>query len=183
MRRPGGKAGLILEIATGFSTTAWRLIRILDRLNLIKGNLERLKLKPLQLLAADASHPATWWDGQLFDYILLDAPCSGTGVIRRHPDIKILRQANDIRQYAGQQTALLTALWPLLKPGGRLLYTTCAILPEENAELISSFCQAHPDAKPLPIAIEIGLPQKIGHQLLPATEGNDGFYYALISKL
>lgn len=179
---PGGKTGHILEASPNLSTLV-AVEKDSARLQLVKENIERLNLgTPTQLLLADAAHPATWWDGQQFDRILLDAPCSGTGVIRRHPDIKILRKAEDIAAYARQQSVLLTALWPLLKPSGRLLYTTCSIFPEENVQVMNRFCQSHADANALPVSIPAGIPQKIGLQLLPEPKAHDGFYFALLEK-
>ncbi len=180
---PGGKTCHILEAAPDLA----ELIAIdqnADRLRRVEENIVRLQLSStaLRLLAADASDPKQWWDGRQFDRILLDAPCSGTGVIRRHPDIKILREPSDIMAGARQQMRLLTVLWPLLKPGGHLLYTTCSIFTEENTETIESFCRDHHDAVSLPVALKPGIPQKIGHQLLPVAQGSDGFYYALLTK-
>ena len=180
---PGGKTCHILESMPDLA----ELIAIdqnAERLRRVEENIIRLQLPAtaLRLLAADAAHPEQWWDGRQFDRILLDAPCSGTGVIRRHPDIKILRQADDIAAYARQQALLLSALWPLLKPGGHLLYTTCAIFPQENTGTIEHFCRDHLDATSLSIAIKPGIPQKMGRQLLPAAESHDGFYYALLTK-
>lgn len=179
---PGGKTAHILETAPNLAELV-AIDQDPERLERVKENIQRLKLRtPLQLFAADAAEPAQWWDGQLFDRILLDAPCSGSGVIRRHPDIKILRQVNDIVAYAEQQWVLLSALWPLLKPGSRLLYTTCSIFAEENEQVVQRFCQTHADAQPLPVAIPVGIPQKMGHQLLPDPQANDGFYYAILLK-
>lgn len=180
---PGGKACHILEIQPDLA----QLLAIdhdPDRLQRITENMERLKLTARgRLLAADAAKPETWWDGELFDRILLDAPCSGTGVIRRHPDIKILRKPDDIASYTQQQTTLLQALWPLLKVNGRLLYTTCSVFPQENEQVIQHFCQIHPDAKPQPIATNFGIAQTLGRQLFPTPQSHDGFYYALIVKV
>ena len=179
---PGGKTAYILEAAPELAQLT-ALDQDPDRLERVQENIQRLKLRTrLQLFAADAAQPTAWWDGQLFDRILLDAPCSGTGVIRRHPDIKILRQAQDIAAYAQQQFVLLSALWPLLKPGGRLLYTTCSILPEENEQLISRFSQAHADVKIEPVDIQVGIAQTIGRQLFPTLQSHDGFYYAILIK-
>lgn len=179
---PGGKTAHILEAQPDLAQCI-ALDQDAGRLQRVEENIQRLKLQTrLQILAADAARPDTWWDGQYFDRILLDAPCSGTGVIRRHPDIKVLRRPADIAAYAQQQWALLTALWPLLKPGGCLLYTTCSIFPEENTQLISRFCSQYTDAKSLPIPFNVGLPQETGRQLFPTLDAHDGFYYALLSK-
>ncbi len=180
---PGGKTCHILEAASDL-TELIAIDQKAERLRRVEENIQRLQLplQALRLLTADAAQPEQWWDGRHFDRILLDAPCSGTGVIRRHPDIKILREPSDIIASARQQKRLLTVLWPLLKPGGLLLYTTCAIFTEENTEIIESFCRDNHDAVPLPIDLKQGIPQKIGHQLLPTAQSTDGFYYALLTK-
>jgi 16S rRNA (cytosine967-C5)-methyltransferase len=153
------------------------------RLKRVRENLDRLGLQA-DLLTADAMETRSWWDGVLFDRILLDAPCSGTGVIRRHPDIKLLRHQDDIVKLVSQQSDLLTALWPCLAHGGLLLYTTCSVLPEENDHLISSFLQQTSDAKYEGIAADWGVECSNGRQLLPdAASGPDGFFYSLLRKL
>lgn len=180
---PGGKTSHILELEPKLG----RLIAIdkdAERLLRIKENITRLQLAHdnVQLKLSDATHTNHWWDGKPVDRILLDAPCSGTGVIRRHPDIKVLRHPEDIEQLKRQQLKLLTRLWPLLAPGGKLIYSTCSILPAENEQLIESFVQTHKDAKPLPIEMDWGIALPIGHQLLPEPDGPDGFYYAILQK-
>lgn len=180
---PGGKTTHILEAANFIS----QLIAIdfdSERLQRIRENCQRLQLsqKLLKCIVADAGDTKSWWDNRLFDRILLDAPCSATGVIRRHPDIKILRQYQDIVQCAKQQTSLLNALWPLLKPGGYLLYTTCSIFPLENEKVIEKFCGNHPDAIISPVRLKAGLEQKHGRQLLPEIQAHDGFYFSLLLK-
>jgi 16S rRNA (cytosine967-C5)-methyltransferase len=153
------------------------------RLKRVRENLDRLGLQA-DLLTADAMETRSWWDGVLFDRILLDAPCSGTGVIRRHPDIKLLRHQDDIAKLVSQQLDLLTALWPCLAHGGLLLYTTCSALPRENDHLISSFLQQTSDAKYEGIAADWGVECSNGRQLLPdAASGPDGFFYSLLRKL
>ena len=132
--------------------------------------------------AADAAAPDQWWDGRLFDRILLDAPCSGTGVIRRHPDIKALRRPEDITTAAHTQRRLLEALWPLLNPGGMLLYATCSILAAENQEQIGRFVDAHADAQELAIDRPWGHALAHGWQILPGENDMDGFYYARLIK-
>ena len=112
----------------------------------------------------------------------MDAPCSATGVIRRHPDIKLCRRQQDIPTLANQQLALLVALWPLLTPGGILLYTTCSILPQENEAVITEFLSSHHNAKTIAITLPIGKPCKHGFQILPGEGGSDGFYYAKLNK-
>lgn len=177
---PGGKTAHILETEPKLS----ELLAIdisEERCKRITENVNRLQLKA-KIITADASQPKTWWDGVLFDRILLDAPCSATGVIRRHPDIKFLRQPNDIANLAKEQLALLKTLWKLLKPNGRLLYATCSILPAENSEVIQEFLSQEPTAIPLPMNIAWGQALPVGHQLLPGQNNMDGFYYALIEK-
>lgn len=168
---PGGKTAHLLERAD-IALTAVDISPA--RLKRIRATLERLKLPTATLIAGDAAQPDDWWDGQLFDAILLDAPCSATGVIRRHPDIKYLRHAEDVAATAVLQQALLDALWALLRPGGRLLYATCSVLPAENAAQIEAFCQQHKDAH---LASTPG-----SGQILPGTEGMDGFFYALLVR-
>ncbi len=133
-------------------------------------------------ICADAADVEKWWDGQLFDRILLDAPCSATGVIRRHPDIKLLRQPSDIAQLAVEQTRLLNALWSLLQAGGLLVYVTCSILAEENIDVIKSFLSSHPNAKEEKINSTWGLGCEVGKQILPGMHGMDGFYFACLRK-
>jgi 16S rRNA (cytosine967-C5)-methyltransferase len=123
----------------------------------------------------DATEPATWWDGRPFDRILVDAPCTATGVIRRHPDIKLLRRAADVPELVSRQRLLLERLWPLLKPGGKLLYSTCSLLRAENQALVAE-CVAAGMAQLDPSTPGPGL------QLLPGDRDTDGFYYALMSR-
>jgi 16S rRNA (cytosine967-C5)-methyltransferase len=144
-------------------------------------NLERLQLKA-EVLVADASQPDQWWDGSLFDRILLDAPCSATGVIRRHPDIKLLRGAEDIKKLVEIQQNLLSALWACLKPGGLLLYTTCSVLKQENEEIVASFLARSNNAKYEAIAADWGVECLYGRQLFPIDNCHDGFFYSLLSK-
>ncbi|MCJ8272540.1 MAG: 16S rRNA (cytosine(967)-C(5))-methyltransferase RsmB, partial [Psychrosphaera sp.] len=141
---PGGKTCHILEQDTDNEVIALDINS--RRLQQIEQNTSRLKLNAT-LITADASAIDDWWDGQLFDRILIDAPCSGTGVIRRHPDIKLLRRPEDISNLAAQQRLLLNTLWPLLKPGGLLMYTTCSALKQENEQQIADFLHQHPQAE------------------------------------
>lgn len=175
---PGGKAAAILEHANcellAIDISAERIIRLRE-------NLARLDLKA-ELLTADAADPASWWDNRSFDRILIDAPCSGSGVIRRHPDIKLLRQSRDIDELGRLQQRLLRALWPLLRRGGKLLYATCSILPEENAEQMQRFLAVHDDAVAETVDLHCGKALSVGRQILPGEQGMDGFYYARISK-
>jgi 16S rRNA (cytosine967-C5)-methyltransferase len=173
---PGGKTAHLLECAdvevTALDADPARLERVNETLT-------RLKLRA-RALAADASRPDTWWDGQTFDAILLDAPCSASGIVRRHPDVRWLRRSSDIPALARTQDAILQALWPLLKPGGHLLYCTCSVFKEEGQDRIDAFLQRTPDAHAQPSP---------GH-LLPVVEyldpsrndRGDGFFYALLTK-
>lgn len=176
---PGGKTLHLLEhqpdmVLVALDSDPARLTRITE-------NLDRAGCTAV-LVTGDAAHPDAWWDGTRFDRILVDAPCSATGVIRRHPDIKTLRRADDLAPLAATQGAILDALWPLLAPGGRLLYATCSILPEENERQIRRFLAAHPDAREEPIEGEWGRPRAHGRQILPGELGMDGFYYACIKR-
>lgn len=177
---PGGKTCHLLEL-TGGAAHVTALDIDAQRLPRVQQNLDRLSLSAT-LLCADAVDTATWWRGMPFDRILLDAPCSATGVIRRHPDIKLLRRAKDIDKLAALQSALLKALWPLLKAGGYLLYATCSTLPEENEQVIETFMQAMPEIINIPIESEWGVARAVGRQLLPQFDGHDGFYYAKLHK-
>ncbi|WP_457788430.1 16S rRNA (cytosine(967)-C(5))-methyltransferase RsmB [Pseudomonas sp. PL-6] len=177
---PGGKTCHLLEVEP-----ALREVVAVDleakRLARVRENLERLQLDAT-LIAADARDTATWWDGTPFQRILLDAPCSATGVIRRHPDIKLTRQPEDIPALAQLQGELLDALWPTLAPGGVLLYATCSVLPTENSETVAAFLARTPDAQEVTIAGDFGLQSPQGRQLLPQLDGHDGFYYAKLIK-
>ena len=132
---------------------------------------------------ADILDLDSWWDSQLFDRILVDAPCSATGVIRRHPDIKLLRNKQEIQKLVVLQGQILEALWPCLQKNGLLLYTTCSLLPEENDQQIESFLQSTDSAKYEGIAADWGVECRYGRQLLTgAREGPDGFFYSLLKK-
>lgn len=176
---PGGKTCHILEHSPNAQVVAVELEE--TRMLRVRENLQRLGLSA-ELHVADACATETWWDGKLFDRILLDAPCSATGVIRRHPDIKLLRRAEDIEALASLQQQLLSALWPLLAPGGLMIYATCSILPQENQENVAKFVEAQPDALHLPIDSAWGIACTFGRQLLPTQGGHDGFYYARLQK-
>lgn len=175
---PGGKTAHLLELTNDLDLIALDINA--RRLARTKENLERLGLKAT-LKREDATKPDEWWDGQPFDRILLDAPCSGTGVIRRHPDIKWLRRKSDIPILIKRQLDLLAALWPLLTPGGMILYATCSIFKAENVSVITAFLRSHPDATDQPIEAEWGQRMRVGQQLLPASE-YDGFYFARLLK-
>ena len=178
---PGGKTCHILEVepklagVVAVDLEAKRLVRVRE-------NLERLGLSA-ELIAADGRDTATWWDGKPFQRILLDAPCSATGVIRRHPDIKLTRQPDDIAALATLQGELLDAMWPTLEVGGILLYATCSTLPTENTEVIEAFLARTPGARELDIAGQFGIKQPHGRQLLAQEGGHDGFYYAKLIKI
>lgn len=176
---PGGKTGHLLEICRDIELVALDIEG--KRLERVKQNLDRLGLEA-SLVAADAAKPAQWWDEKPFDRILLDAPCSATGVIRRHPDIKLLRRDQDIEQLVALQRTILDALWPLLVPGGMLVYATCSVLPQENSEQLANFLARHDDAMESPLKVEWGTSESVGRQILPDQDGMDGFYYACIKK-
>ncbi len=177
---PGGKTGHILELETELAEVV-ALDLEARRLERVQENLQRLN-KTATLCCGDASDLDSWWDGKLFDRILLDAPCSATGVIRRHPDIKLLRTRADIVKLAEVQAHLLNSLWPLLKPDGLLVYATCSILPEENSQIIQQFLATTPVASEVVIDKDWGIAQTSGRQLFPQPNGHDGFYYACLKK-
>jgi 16S rRNA (cytosine967-C5)-methyltransferase len=177
---PGGKAAHILELQPGLK----ELVAVdndAKRMERVGETMSRLQLNA-NLIVGDGSQPADWWDGQPFERILLDAPCSATGVIRRHPDIKILRRSEDIDGLAAQQKAILDAVWPLLATGGVLVYATCSILKQENEAQMMAFLAAHPDAEDYPIVADWGRPCAVGRQILSGELGMDGFYYARLRK-
>jgi len=180
---PGGKTAHLLE-RTDCAVLA--LDKDAQRLHRVDDTLRRLGLQA-NTLAADAAQPDAWWDGQRFDRILLDAPCSASGISRRHPDIRWLRRAADIPALASTQTALLDALWPLLQPGGKLLYATCSVFPQEGAEQAAAFLARHADAIASPAPGQL-LPQEPQHSRSgdtaapPAAHSQDGFFYALFTK-
>lgn len=172
---PGGKSAHLLELAD------LELIAVDndgERVERLKHNFTRLGLKPHRIIRGDATHPAEWWDGRPFDRILADVPCSASGVVRRHPDIKWLRRESDLAQFAAIQRKTLDALWQILAKGGKLLYVTCSIFAEENGLQVESFLNRHPDAHLLPLAV----PEIVEGQLLPDFH-HDGFFYALLEKL
>jgi 16S rRNA (cytosine967-C5)-methyltransferase len=178
---PGGKTCHILEAESALAGVvavdleAKRLVRV-------KENLERLGLNA-ELIAADGRDIEKWWDGKPFQRILLDAPCSATGVIRRHPDIKLTRQPDDIVALAQLQGELLDAMWKTLEVGGILLYATCSTLPTENTEVIAALLERTPGARELDLATAAGIKQPHGRQLLAQQGGHDGFYYAKLIKI
>ena len=175
---PGGKTCHLLERA---DLQLLAVERESSRAARIRENLARLHLQ-CEVRVGDAGEASKWWDGKPFDRILLDAPCSATGVIRRHPDIKLHRRDTDIPALAQQQRGLLDALWPLLQAGGRLLYATCSILRAENEHVIDAFLRTHADAEIIPLDLPAGRAAGSGWQLLPGDGGLDGMYYAAIRK-
>jgi 16S rRNA (cytosine967-C5)-methyltransferase len=177
---PGGKTAHILE--QGESLEVWALEKDGARVQSLMQTLSRLGLDA-RVVEADAGDVEAWWDGRPFDRILLDAPCSATGVIRRHPDIRIHRRPADIDRLREEQQRLLRALWPLLRPGGMLLYATCSILPEENIDQVALFLDERVDAREFALPLEYGLKQSSGRQILPGEQGMDGFFYAGIIKI
>ena len=177
---PGGKTAHIIE-ATDAKVKLTALEIDPQRLLRIRQNMQRLGHE-VEIIEGDASKPEIWWSGRKFDRILLDAPCSGSGVIRRHPDIKLLRRARDIDQLAAQQLRLLKALWPLLDKGGKLLYATCSVLPQENENIIHSFLSQEGTAKELDIDVHYGHSRQHGIQILPGEHKMDGFFYACLQK-
>ncbi|HEY7872730.1 MAG TPA: 16S rRNA (cytosine(967)-C(5))-methyltransferase RsmB [Rudaea sp.] len=174
---PGGKSAHILEHADVELVALDSDPRRLPRL---RENLARLGLRA-DIRAGDAADPKGWWDGRAFDRILLDAPCSASGIIRRQPDIKLHRRAADIDTLVSLQARLADALWPLLKPGGRLVYATCSVFAAENSRRIAAFLAAHADAGSLPVPFEWHAAGS-GAQNLPGEGGMDGFFYAILEK-
>ncbi len=171
---PGGKTAHILERAAVQMTAVDKDEKRLAR---VSANLQRLGLSA-HLVVGDAAEPQDWWDGEVFDRILADVPCSATGVVRRHPDIKWLRRSTDMAGFAAQQMDILQALWRLLAQDGKLLYATCSVFHQENEQVVAAFLALQPDARRLPIA----LPDDINGQLLP-NDQHDGFFYALLQKV
>lgn len=177
---PGGKLCHILETepklgyCLGLDADKKRISRVLE-------NLTRLQLKA-ELSTADARLPDLWWDGHYFDRILLDAPCSALGVIRRHPDIKHLRSPEEIDAIVSVQAALLEALWPLLQEGGLMLYATCSLIKQENTDQIAAFLARHPEAALVPLEEPWGIATGFGWQILPGMSYGDGFFYSLLQK-
>ncbi len=175
---PGGKTMHALERA---NLDMLAIDQDARRLQRVSQNLKRLGLD-CELQAADAMQPAQWWDGRPFDRILLDAPCSATGVIRRHPDIKLHRRAGDIETLANNQAGMLQALWPLLAAGGRLVYATCSLLRAENQAVIARFITGRDDVRVATPQLQLGRAAGAGWQLLPGLDGVDGMFYAVLEK-
>jgi 16S rRNA (cytosine967-C5)-methyltransferase len=176
---PGGKTCHLLErhdlkLLTAVELESRRAQRIND-------NLRRLKLSA-ELKVADAGQVQSWWDGTPYERILLDAPCSASGVVRRHPDVKARRTPAEVSAAVGLQARLLGALWPLLAPGGKLLYVTCSVFQRENAAQVAAFLAGHPDAAALTLDVSWGVAAGAGRQVLTGEGGMDGFYYACLEK-
>ncbi|WP_338883728.1 16S rRNA (cytosine(967)-C(5))-methyltransferase RsmB [Xenorhabdus sp. TH1] len=172
---PGGKTTHILEIAPKSKVLAIDIDE--QRIKRVKENLQRLNLHAV-VKTGDGRLPHEWAADERFDRILLDAPCSATGVIRRHPDIKWLRRNEDINQLVTLQSEILEAIWPYLKRNGTLVYATCSILPQENSEQIKAFLARHPDA----VLSKTGNSDTPGTQIIPEATGGDGFFYARLTK-
>ncbi|MGA9341239.1 MAG: 16S rRNA (cytosine(967)-C(5))-methyltransferase RsmB [Rhodanobacteraceae bacterium] len=176
---PGGKTTHLLERA---NVDLVALDHDASRLERLEQNLLRLGLRAT-IQSGDALTPDMWWDRRPFDRILIDAPCSASGILRRQPDVRLHRRVGDITKLASTQARILNALWPLLKPGGRLLYTTCSVLRIENEEVVAGFLERHGDARALPLPGNLGVLAGFGRQRLPGVGGMDGFYYAMVEKI
>lgn len=177
---PGGKAAHILESDPHIAELVCIELEA-ERMKRVQENLARLGHKAT-LVVEDACDVKKWWDGKLFDGILLDVPCSASGVIRRHPDIKLLRRPADLAKLAELQAHILRTVWQTLAPGGMLVYATCSVLPEENEEVVKLFIEEQDDALHDPVSAHWGIERPFGRQLFPQEEGHDGFYYARIIK-
>ncbi len=177
---PGGKTGHLLEHTPGLAELV-ALDSTPSRLPRIAENLVRLGLTATTV-NGDAAQPSGWWDGNPFARMLVDVPCSATGVIRRHPDIKVRRRPEDLPKLITTQARILEGLWPLLQPGGKLLYVTCSILPVENEQRMENFLAHHLDASEVLLPLNTGQAKSIGRQILPGEGGMDGFYYACVRK-
>lgn len=180
---PGGKTCHLLERHRGIVLTA--LDRSAPRLKKVQQNLDRCGLgrgDNIRLMAHDAADTSQWWDGSAFHGILLDAPCTATGVIRRHPEIKWIRSPGQVGEAVAAQARLLAALWPLLAPGGALLYATCSILHAENRDQVRRFIETRADAQLQPLDVNWGRDTGYGQQVLPGDHGMDGFFYALLVR-
>ena len=181
---PGGKTTHLLECAdidlTALDSDAARLDRL--RENLLRLGHDR---RGVRVVEGDARDPGPWWDGKPYDRILLDVPCTASGIVRRHPDIKWRRRAADVQAFAREQSRLLAAAWPLLAPGGRLLYATCSVFRAENDDRVDEFCAGHPEALRETLKLPDTVPHR-GGQILPSPPGarhnQDGFFYALLGK-
>jgi 16S rRNA (cytosine967-C5)-methyltransferase len=175
---PGGKSLHLAQHTAGVDLVALDIDP--RRCARIRENLDRAGAST-QVIAADASHPDGWWDGRPFDRILLDAPCTASGILRRQPDVRLLRRRDDVAKLARIQRSLLDALWPLLRAGGTLVYCTCSVLPEEGEQVVQGFLDTHPDAVVSTIEADWGILRGPGRQLLPTVDRHDGFYYARLT--
>lgn len=176
---PGGKTCAILEDEPSVSVTA---VDLPERVDAITQNLNRINLKAV-VHDSGLEDYDQWWDGRPWDRILMDVPCSGTGVIRRHPDIQHHRQPGDLERFASQQLDLLKIAWPMLARGGKLLYVTCSIMPQENDEVIEQFLIAADDGQIEQISDIEGFQTRHGLQRLPGVHNSDGFYFCRLTKL
>ena len=177
---PGGKTAHLLQRSDNLELIALDADAL--RLKRVEQNLVRIGVQA-KLVCGDAANPASWHDGEKFDRILADVPCSGSGVIRRHPDIKLLRRERDISQLVSQQSKILTALWSLLKPGGLLLYSTCSIFKDENERQIERFVEKHDNCAEKSLkSVQWGEECSFGRQILPGEHNMDGFFYACLQK-
>ncbi len=176
---PGGKSCHIKELEPGVELTALDIDA--SRLERVRENLQRLQLEA-EVVAGDAAEPEGEWSQIRYDRILLDVPCSATGVIRRHPDIKLLRRRSDLSTLSELQARILKNIWPMLKPGGILLYATCSLIPRENEQQVERFLAEHEEARERPIEASWGHARSVGRQTLPGEDHMDGFYYACLEK-
>lgn len=176
---PGGKLFHLRERYPDAALTA--LERSAPRLAHLRSEAGRLGHEGVEIIEGDATGH-DWWDGRSFHAVLLDAPCTGTGTLRRHPDVRVLRRAEDVPAMAELQHRLLSALWRVVEPGGTLLYCTCSILAAENDDVIARFIDGHADARPSPFELGTGRPTRYGWQLLPLEPDTDGFYYARMTR-
>ncbi len=177
---PGGKTAHLLEAHPDLAELV-ALDNESARLRTLTSTLDRLKLSAT-LVEGDAGDPSGWWDGRPFDRILLDAPCSATGILRRQPDVRLHRREGDIAALAAQQARLLTALWPLLAPGGRLVYAVCSVLRAEGEAVLASFVASHDDVRVAPVTFAGTQPLSVGVQILPGDGDMDGFAYGVLEK-
>ncbi|HYD33211.1 MAG TPA: methyltransferase domain-containing protein, partial [Methylophilaceae bacterium] len=175
---PGGKTGHLLESA---DVKLLGLDNDPQRLRRVESNLQRLGLEA-SLQVGDAAQPEKWWDGKPYNRILADVPCTASGIVRRHVDIKWLRRKSDINSFVSQQCAILQALWPLLAKDGKLLYATCSVFHEENQQQIDRFLEKHADARQVALPALLKNYQQQNGQLRPCAE-HDGFFYAVLQKV
>ncbi len=176
---PGGKATHLVQRAPGIELTALEIDG--ERCETLRSEFRRMGIDPASVRQGDGT-ALDWWNGQPFQRVLVDAPCSGTGTLRRHPDIKLLKRESDLPRFQELQRRLLDNLWGVLSSNGRLLYCTCSVLSVENDGVIDQFVSIARDAHPVPIIADWGIATQHGRQLLPTAGGPDGFYYAMIEK-